>query len=59
MPQLRSIVTQESGVWVLRLEKANGKVQEYRCPTEEHARHLAMLLELPVVAPPLPPQASA
>jgi hypothetical protein len=59
MPQLRSVVIQDSGVWVLRLEKSNGKVQEYRCTTEEQARHLAVLLELPAVAPPLPRPASA
>lgn len=59
MPQLRSVVTQESGVWVLRLEKSNGKVQEYRCSSEEQARHLATLLELPAVAPPLPRPATA
>jgi hypothetical protein len=44
MIQSRPVVTKENDVWVLRFEKANGKVQEYRCATEGQARSLAGLL---------------
>lgn len=32
------------GIWVVRLERENGKVQEYRCATEQQARALALVL---------------
>jgi hypothetical protein len=35
---------QQSDVWVVRVEKVNGKVQEYRCATEQQARQLALVL---------------
>ncbi|MFL5352117.1 hypothetical protein [Archangium sp.] len=44
MSQVRPVVSKEADVWILRLEKANGKVQEYRCTTEGQARQLAMVL---------------
>ncbi|MBK7862092.1 MAG: hypothetical protein IPJ65_26455 [Archangiaceae bacterium] len=37
-------VSQENDVWVIRLEKESGKVQEYRCATESQARQLALVL---------------
>lgn len=40
-------VTKENDVWVLRIEKDNGKQQEYRCATENQARQLAMVLSRP------------
>ncbi|ABF86274.1 hypothetical protein MXAN_5973 [Myxococcus xanthus DK 1622] len=40
-------VTKENDVWVLRIEKDNGKQQEYRCATENQARQLAMILSRP------------
>lgn len=40
----KPVVTQEQDVWVLRLEKENGRVQEYRCATEAQARQLALVL---------------
>ncbi len=43
----RPTVTQENDVWVLRIEKDNGKMQEYRCATENQARQLAMVLSKP------------
>jgi hypothetical protein len=43
----RPTVTQENDVWVLRIEKDNGKMQEYRCATETQARQLAMVLSKP------------
>jgi hypothetical protein len=44
MAQARPVVTKEEGIWVLRLEKPNGKMQEYRCTTEGQARQLALVL---------------
>jgi hypothetical protein len=40
----RPQVTKEDDVWVIRIEGANGKVQEYRCATERQARQLALVL---------------
>lgn len=55
MPQ-RPTVTQEDDVWVLRIEKDNGKLQEYRCATESQAKQLAMVLSKPDTgAPPRTP----
>ena len=44
MSSVRPVVSKESDVWVLRLQKDNGKVQEYRCTTESQARQLALVL---------------
>ena len=44
MPGNKPVVTKEDDVWVIRLEKENGKVQEYRCATESQARQLAAVL---------------
>ena len=44
MSQVRPVVSKEADIWILRLEKANGKVQEYRCTTEGQARQLALVL---------------
>ncbi len=50
------MVTKENDVWVLRIEKDNGKLQEYRCATENQARQLALVLSKPDSgAPPRPP----
>jgi hypothetical protein len=35
---------QQADVWVVRLESGTGKVQEYRCATEQQARQLALVL---------------
>ena len=40
----RPVVTKEEDVWVIRVEKSNGKVQEYRCASENQARQLALVL---------------
>lgn len=40
----KPVVTKENDVWVIRLEKENGKTQEYRCSTELQARQLAAVL---------------
>jgi hypothetical protein len=44
MAQKQPVVVQENDVWVIRLEKENGRVQEYRCSTELQARQLASVL---------------
>lgn len=50
------MVTKENDVWVLRIEKDNGKMQEYRCATENQARQLALVLGRPDAGgPPRPP----
>ena len=49
MSQVRSVVSKEADVWILRLEKANGKVQEYRCTSEGQAKQLAQMLSAPAM----------
>ena len=39
-----SVVKKVENVWILRVEKDNGKVQEYRCATEAQAKQLALVL---------------
>ncbi|KFE64203.1 hypothetical protein [Hyalangium minutum] len=41
------VVTKEENVWVIRLQNRSGKMQEYRCATENQARQLAMVLSRP------------
>ncbi len=57
MSQARPMVSKEADVWVLRLEKPNGKVQEYRCTSEGQARQLALLLNSSPLEPAVQPQA--
>ena len=40
----KPVVTKEDDVWVIRLENAAGKMQEYRCASETQARQLALVL---------------
>ena len=40
----KPVLSQEEGVWVIRLENSSGKVQEFRCATETQAKALAMVL---------------
>jgi hypothetical protein len=40
----KPVVTEEEGMWVIRVEGENGKTQEYRCATERQARQLATVL---------------
>jgi len=42
-------VVRADGAWMVRVPQGNGRVQEYRCASEEQARHL-----LAVLAPPSP-----
>ncbi|AKJ07029.1 Hypothetical protein AA314_08655 [Archangium gephyra] len=44
-------------MWILRLEKANGKVQEYRCTSEGQAKQLALMLSAPASMEPVQLQA--
>lgn len=43
----KPVVTEEEGMWVIRVENANGKTQEFRCSTERQARQLALVLSGP------------
>jgi hypothetical protein len=47
MATVLPVMTKEENVWVLRVQKANGKTQEYRCSTEGQARQLATVLARP------------
>ena len=38
-------LTEEEGVWVVRIENDSGKVQEYRCANERLAKQLASVLQ--------------
>jgi hypothetical protein len=49
MSQTRPEVSKEAEVWVLRVQKPNGKVQEYRCTSEGQARQLALVLTATVM----------
>jgi hypothetical protein len=51
MADARPVVTKEDDVWVIRVEKSNGKVQEYRCASEAQARQLALVLGRPELPP--------
>ena len=42
--EMKPVLSKEEDVWVLRVEKDNGKMQEYRCATEAQARQLALVL---------------
>jgi hypothetical protein len=57
MSQVRPVVSKEADIWILRLEKANGKVQEYRCTTEGQARQLALVLAASAPLESVQPQA--
>jgi hypothetical protein len=52
MSQKRPEVSKESEVWVLRVQKPNGKVQEYRCTSEGQARQLAQVLSAALMEQP-------
>ena len=38
------VLTKEQDVWVLRVERENGTVQEYRCASESQAKQLVVVL---------------
>ena len=42
--ETKTTVTKENGVWVLRVERGDGKTQEYRCATEAQAQALVLVL---------------
>lgn len=54
MAYVLPVVTKEENIWVLRLTKQNGKMQEYRCATENQARQLALVLSRPEQEPKAP-----
>jgi hypothetical protein len=37
----------QEGVWVVRVDRGNGKIQEYRCASEAQAKQLALVLNPP------------
>ncbi|CAM3946025.1 hypothetical protein [Corallococcus exiguus] len=53
------VVTKENDVWVIRIDRPNGKTQEYRCATESQARQLALVLGKPDTGGPPRPAASS
>lgn len=40
-------LVKENGLWVIRIDRPNGKTQEYRCATEAQARQLQIVLTPP------------
>jgi hypothetical protein len=44
MSHTKPVVTKEDDVWVIRLQKEGGAIQEYRCASEHQARQLAAVL---------------
>jgi hypothetical protein len=42
--ETKTTLTKENGVWVLRVERGDGKTQEYRCATEAQAQALVLVL---------------
>jgi hypothetical protein len=40
-------LTRENEVWVIRVARENGKVQEYRCASEGQARALVRVFTAP------------
>ena len=44
MPEKPPLVVKEDEVWVIRIQDAAGKTQEYRCASESQAKALALVL---------------
>jgi hypothetical protein len=45
-PQVTPVarLVQLEGTWVVRVERANGRPQDYRCVSEEQAKQLLLVL---------------
>jgi hypothetical protein len=41
----KPVMTKEDDMWVIRVENASGKTQEYRCATEKQAKQLFTALQ--------------
>jgi hypothetical protein len=41
----KPVMTKEDDMWVIRVESASGKMQEYRCATEKQAKQLFTALQ--------------
>jgi hypothetical protein len=54
MLEPRPTITHQGKLWILRL-RSRGGVQEYRCASEEAARHLEELFDKPPCESPPPP----
>lgn len=44
MAPKKPTIVNEDGVWIVQVPKANGTVQEFRCASEQQARHLLAVL---------------
>ena len=42
--EMKATMVNVDGIWVVRLVKGDGKVQEYRCASEKLARQLGSML---------------
>jgi hypothetical protein len=51
MPK-KPVVIKRDGLWILQIEKENGKIQEFRCATEAQARQLALVMAGTAAQPP-------
>jgi hypothetical protein len=49
--QIKPVVVKQEGVWLLRFQGPNGKVQEYRCNSEGQAKQLMQVLCPPTDQP--------
>jgi hypothetical protein len=43
----KPVLSQEEGVWVIRVPRPNGALQEFRCASEGQARRLMAVLATP------------
>jgi len=47
MSVAKPVIVKHEGLWLLRFQLDNGKVQEFRCASEGQAKQLAMVLAPP------------
>lgn len=56
MAENKTTLTKEGDHWVVRLETSDGKVQQYRCASEQLGKQLIATLLLRTQEPPTKPQ---
>jgi hypothetical protein len=39
---------EHAGMWLVRVDRGNGKMQEYRCASQSQAQQLALVLSPPL-----------
>lgn len=44
MSEAKPLLIQEDDVWVIRIERPDGKMQEYRCTSESQAKQLLQIM---------------